>query len=140
MVSTPEPEGKATPTPGSLSDAYRKVHKSYALVSGLLASWSLIGITLETKEKWGFTLKSPNGVPLILVALVLYYGYRLVIEWVQIDATGRANWAARLDYRVSHSLGLIALAIPAVQFLIRRQIVDVISNMYRKGPDLFVSS
>jgi len=46
-----------------LPEAYRKAHKSYVLASGLLASWELLGITLQIKEKWGIKLKSPNAVP-----------------------------------------------------------------------------
>jgi hypothetical protein len=54
-----------------LTGEYRKAQKSYVLASGLLAAWELIGITLDTKEKWGVELKSSAGLPLILFALVL---------------------------------------------------------------------
>src|SRR5437016_12653472 len=86
----------------SLSDAYRKAHKSYVLVSGLLASWELIGITLQTKEKWGIELKSPAAVPLILFTLVFYSGYKLIVEWEQCDAERRKHRAAKIDYVVAH--------------------------------------
>jgi hypothetical protein len=108
------------------TSGYRGISKSYVLVSGLLASRSLLGVTIETKDKWGITIQSPNGVPLILISLVLYLGYRLIVEWVQCDANYRNNKAARLDFGVSHFIALTALAIPTIQFLIHRQIVDVI--------------
>src|SRR5438034_3330367 len=81
-----------------LTGAYQKAHKNYVLVSGLFASWELIGITLNTKEKWGIELKSPSGVPLILLTLMSYCGYKLIVEWVQCDRERRKNIAVRVDY------------------------------------------
>jgi hypothetical protein len=98
------------------------------VASGLLASWELIGITLQTKEKWGIELKSPAGVPLILFVLVLYSGYKLLIEWTQCDAERRKHLAAKVDYWVAHGIALIAIAISIVQYMTRIQIIDFLNK------------
>ena len=74
--AAPAPESKPTPPKEipQVTDAYRKAHKNYVLVAGLLASWELIGVTLNTKDKWGVEFKSPAAVPLILFTLVFLHG------------------------------------------------------------------
>jgi hypothetical protein len=121
----PQPESDGLDVIPALTDTYQKAHKSYVLASGLLLSWVLIGISLETKEKWGITLKSPNAVPLILLALVFYSGYRLIIEWAQCDPRRKNIRAAKLDNLVAHFIALSALVIAFIQYLLRIQIVDV---------------
>jgi hypothetical protein len=48
------------------------------LVDGLLASWKLIGITLNTKDKWGTELTSQR--PFLLYTLLIYSAYKITIE------------------------------------------------------------
>jgi len=124
LVSQPEPP-KEIP---ELTDAYRKAHKNYVLASGLLASWELIGITLQTKEKWGIELKSPAAVPLILFTLVIYSGYKMTIEWLQCNPDRQQHPAAKWDYRIAHIIALTAIAISVVQYLLHIQIVDVLGH------------
>lgn len=111
-----------------LTDPYRKAHKLYVLFSGLLASWELIGISLDTKDKWGIELKSPKAVPLILLTLMLYSGYRTIIEWLQCGP--ERNKVARLDYWVAHSIALGAIIISVVQYLTKIQIVDLLGRPF----------
>jgi hypothetical protein len=124
MLSTEERTSEA-PT---LTDAYRKAHKNYVLWSALLASWELIGIELQTKEKWGISLKSPDAVPVILLVLVLYSGYKITIEWVQCDGKSRSNFAAQLDFRIAHIIASLALTIAFIQYLLHVRIFEIISR------------
>jgi hypothetical protein len=126
---TRSPESERSPKDVSqLTDAYRKAHKAYVLASALLASWELIGITLDTKDKWGIELKSPNAVPLILFTLVFYSGYKMVIEWLQCEAEG--NKVASLDYWIAHLIALSAILISVVQYLAKIQIVDFLGRPF----------
>jgi hypothetical protein len=118
---SPEPTRSLKGIP-RLTDAYRKAHKAYVLASGLLTSWELIGITLDTKGKWGLELKSPNAVPLILFTLVLYSGYKMIIEWLQCEA--EENKVAKLDYWIAHSIAFIAILISVIQYLAKIQIIN----------------
>lgn len=122
LVPQPEPP-KEIP---ELTDAYRKAHKSYVLASGLLASWELIGITIQTKEKWGIELKSPAAVPLILFTLVIYSGYKTTIEWWQCNPDRKKHPAAKWDYRIAHTIASAAIVISFIQYLLHIQIVDVL--------------
>ncbi len=124
---SPETVSKEVP---QLTEAYRKAHKAYVLASGLLASWELIGITLDTKDKWGIDLKSPRAVPLILFTLVFYSGYKMIIEWLQCDAERRRNKVAKLDYGIAHSIALAAIGISVVQYLAKIQIVDLLGRPF----------
>lgn len=124
---SPEPERSPKDIP-QLTDAYRKAHKAYVLASGLLASWELIGITLDTKGKWGIELKSPNAVPLILFTLVFYSAYKMTIEWLQCKAGG--NKVAKFDYWIAHLIALSAILISAVQYLTKIQIVDFLGRPF----------
>ncbi|HEY6252257.1 MAG TPA: hypothetical protein VI685_20060 [Candidatus Angelobacter sp.] len=134
LIPQPEPP-KEIP---ELTDAYRKVHKNYVLASGLLASWELIGITIQTKEKWGLELKSPAAVPIILFSLVIYFGYKTWIEWWQCNPERKKHLAAKWDYRIAHAIALIAMGISTVQYLLRIQIVDLVGH-YRDAIGLVLS-
>lgn len=129
MSSQPAPALAPQPEPPKvvpeLTDAYRKAHKSYVLASGLLASWELIGITLDTKEKYGIELKSPKAVPLILFTLVIYSGYKMTIEWMQCHPERRQHTAAKWDYRIAHGLAFVAIAISLIQYLLLIQVADI---------------
>lgn len=115
-----------------LTEAYRKAHKSYVLASGLLAAWELIGVTLDTKGRWGVDLKSPSAVPLILFTLVFYSGYKMTIEWLQCEPISRTHRAARLDHLVAHLIALTALSIALLQYLWRIQIVELANHWFSK--------
>lgn len=127
-LKEPGPKPLHTTRVPPLTGSYEKAHKSYVLFSALLASWQIIGITLETKEKWGVTFKSPNAVPLVLVSLVVYFGYKVTIEWVQVEEGRRNNIAAAIDFRVAHALAVVALGITFIQYLLHVQIFDVLSH------------
>jgi hypothetical protein len=129
-IRTPESDPAPVREIPALTDAYRKAHKSYVLFAGLLASWELIGITINTKEKWGVELKSPAAIPLILFTLVFYSGYKMTIEWLQCDAERRKHFAARTDYWVAHAIAIVAVGISVVQYLWRIRIVDILSNSF----------
>lgn len=122
---TPARKKKAPP---ALSNAYQKAHKTYVLSAALLASWQLIGIELNTKEKWGVELKSPHAVPLVLLAMIVYFGYRLTVEWMQCDEERRSHRAANLDFVVAHTIAGFALLLSLFQYLLRIRIADIISR------------
>lgn len=130
-MSTPVMSPEPTPVKEipQVTDAYRKAHKTYVLAAGLLASWELIGITLDTKEKWGIELKSPTAVPFILFTLVFYSAYKITVEWWQCDGERRKDRIARLDYIVAHLIGAVAVGISVVQYLTRVQIVDTLRKL-----------
>src|SRR6185437_13020086 len=113
-----------------VTDAYRKAHKNYVLSAALLGSWQLIGITIETKEKWGVSLKSPAAVPVILFVLVVYFGYRMTVEWLQCDEGRRMHRIAVLDYRVAHAIAAVSVSIAIIQYVFERQVIDIVNHYF----------
>lgn len=107
---------------------YRKAHKNYVLAAALLASWELIGINLNTKEKWGIELTSPKGIPLILYTLLIYCAYKVIIEWKQSDDGKPKSKVALFDYYVAHAIGVSAILIGAIQALLKIRIADLATS------------
>jgi hypothetical protein len=74
-----------------LTEAYQKAHKNYALVSGVLLAWELVGIELtpEPFENVNVKLLTPGAAPWVLFALVCYFAFRFHIEWLHCDPRRR---------------------------------------------------
>ncbi|MFH1892503.1 MAG: hypothetical protein ABIK83_07450 [Candidatus Zixiibacteriota bacterium] len=120
------------------SESYRKARRQYALFAALLLSWELIGLRIDTsylKNKYGVTILSPEAVPIVLIALLFYFCYRIAIEWHQQDHAIRSGIACRIDNWVSHSLALIALGVYVIQRTIETRLADKLgqSGFYTAG-------
>lgn len=98
------------------------------LTAALLGSWQLLGITIDTKEKWGISVKSPSAVPVILFVLLVYFGYKVTIEWIQCDSGRKMHPAALLDFRIAHVIAVVAVLIAIIQYVLQRQLFDVIAS------------
>ena len=107
---------KLAPAP-ALTEHYHKARKLYALASGILLLWELVGIELEPTpiESLKVKLLSPEAVPVILFSLVIYFAFRFIIEWSQCDSYRRQFLASRVDYYAAHVVGFAALSIYAFQ-------------------------
>lgn len=101
-------------TPPPLSDHYHQARKQYSLVSGILLAYVLVGIKLPDNGKIipsaEVALKTPDALPLIFIALLVYFSYRLTIEWNQCSEQRCALLASRIDFYVAHALGILAVA------------------------------
>lgn len=97
-----------------LTDHYHQARKQYTLVSGVLLAYVLIGIGLPEDGKIlpnaSVSLKNPNALPIIFLALLIYFAYRVTIEWNQCDERRRAMTVSRVDFLVAHALGLCSVA------------------------------
>ena len=71
-------------------------------------------------------LKNPEAVPYILVALVVYFGFRHSVEWWQTAPERQRLLSSRFDRWVSHLIGLASLAVFSVQTSQKFQLVDKI--------------
>jgi hypothetical protein len=97
-----------------LTDHYHQARKEYTLVSGVLLAYVLIGIGLPDDGKLipnaSISLKNPNALPIIFLTLLIYFSYRVTIEWNQCDERRRAMTVSRVDFLVAHALGLCSVA------------------------------
>ncbi|SRR6266436_2806380 len=106
--------------PRPLSSEYHKARKQLMLWAGILFIWELIGIDLEKiKEAGGNAgaiigaIKSPQAVPWALLILVVYFAFKLRIEWGQCNRVRRQGRESRMDY---YSAFVVASAACALYF------------------------
>lgn len=101
-------------TPPPLSDHYHQARKQYSLVSGILLAYVLVGIKFPDNGKIipsaEVALKTPDALPLIFIALLAYFAYRITIEWNQCHEQRCAFLASKIDFYVAHALGILAVA------------------------------
>ncbi len=97
-----------------LTDHYHDARKQYTLISGILLAYVLIGIGLPEDGKIipnaSIALKNPNALPIIFLTLLIYFSYRVTIEWNQCDERRRAMTVSRVDFLMAHALGLCSVA------------------------------
>lgn len=100
-----------------LTESWHKARRSYGLFSGLLLAWELVGISIDEAplDNVKIRLTNPQAAPLVLIALVLYFALRSIIEWYQCDSQRRRSLPARLDWLLSHMLALAATGTFAIQ-------------------------
>ena len=115
------------PSPAELSaPRFHKARKHYALFSGLLIAWELIGIELPEAPfaTVKVSLKSPHAAPVVLLALVVYFGFRLTLEWRQCAPARREVAAPRVDFLAAHALAAAAVVLYTIQQLLDVQVAE----------------
>ena len=115
-------------TPQPLTDAYHKARRSYCLFSGLLIAWELIGIQLpkDPFPQIKIILKSPEAAPFIFISLILFFSFRMTIEFLQCDQKRIDNKYSKIDFHVAHLLALISVLLFIFQRTTEVQSADVL--------------
>lgn len=131
--SEPKPQRDA-----ALSSEYHKAHKQVMLWAAILFIWELVGVDLGKAEKAGgnvgpivTALKSPQAVPWVLVILVVYFTFKLRIEWRQCGETRRQVREAKQDYYSACMVAAVACLLFFGQTISRIQFADVIQGSNR---------
>jgi hypothetical protein len=135
-VRDPSPVSSSTATPLTaqpsdipvLGSAYNHARKAYGVTSALLMAWELIGVELAAApvENLKLTLKSPQAAPYVLIVLIVYFGFRMVIEWYQTDPRRRQMRASKVDFVVAHCIAGASLALYGYQTVTMVQLVNVL--------------
>jgi hypothetical protein len=121
--------------PAPLPDSYHRAHRGYAAVAGLLLAWEFVGIKIQPPEATTFpaTLNSPEAAPLVLSALVVYFGIKFTVEWRQSDAVRRARPVSLFDFALAHALGVVSVGLYAIQRLFTARLAEVIEPPVASG-------
>ena len=117
------------PSPKEISQprvAYAMAYKTCVFSSALLCK--KIGITLNTKNKWGIELEGPRPVPVIFVILALCCAYRMVLGWSQCGI--EKDKLATFDYNIARLFAFGAILISVGQYLTQIQVVDSWSERF----------
>ena len=115
-----------------LTEAFRKARKQYTLFSGLLIAWELVGLRLPADGKLSTTIEvellSPNAAPFVLIALILYFAFRMELEWRYCSPEEHHQKIARLDYWSTHGIALAAVGLFGVQRLLEVQVAETVAQ------------
>jgi hypothetical protein len=139
------PESEPVPVkpkrdPAALSSEYHKAHKQVMLWATILFIWELVGVDLSKVEKAGgyvgpivTALKSPQAVPWVLFALVIYFLIKCSIEWAQCHLDRRRMRFARADFVSAWIVALAAISLYAGQAVSRVQFADYFQGSNRES-------
>lgn len=100
-----------------LSEHFYKSRNSLLLFSGLLIAWELIGISLEEASTSGLkvNIKNVDAIPYVILLLVIYFSYRLIVEWFQSDEGRRSLKQSRIDFYISLAIPVLAILLFFIQ-------------------------
>jgi len=119
------------PEPRPLSSEYHKARKQLMLWAALLFIWELVGIDLKKAESADGNvgaivraIKSPQAVPWVLLALILYFLFKFSVEWAQCHSERRKLAVARIDFVSAWIVSVIAIALYIGQSISRVQLAD----------------
>jgi hypothetical protein len=106
-MSESEQEARPKPIrdPQALSSEYHKARKQLMLWAGILFIWELVGIDLDKAKEAGGNagaivgaIKAPQAIPWAFLILIVYFGFKLRIEWGQSNQLRRQMRESRMDY------------------------------------------
>ena len=131
-VEGPTPQIVRLETPG-MPEPYHKARRQLGLYSALLLAWEYIGIKVGDEiETPGFKTKvavnNPEVIPVLLFILVLYFTFRITIEWFQCSQSQRENRVTLIDVVVSYLLALVAILVYLYQ-LTGHRIAETITTV-----------
>lgn len=124
--------------PHEMPEAYHKARRQLSLFSAILIFWEYVGIRFGEKAEEPITtkmplfdvkvrLENPEVIPVIIVLLVLYFSFRITIEWKQSDINRRAEMAPRVDLVTSYFLAFVSLALFIFQQLFAFRLADFLT-------------
>jgi hypothetical protein len=101
----------------------------------ILFIWELVGVDLDkAKDAGGYVgpivtaLKSPQAVPWVLLALVLYFLFKCSTEWAQCHVDRRKLRFARADFVSAWIVAVAAIALYIGQAISRVQFADRVAS------------
>lgn len=121
--------------PDALSTEYHKAHKQLMLWAAILFVWEFVGIDLDkAKDAEGYagalvkSIKSPQAVPWVLLALVVYFLFKCSTEWAQCHSERRKLRFARADFVSAWLVAVAAIALYIGQAVSHSQFADTLQD------------
>ncbi len=99
------------------NEHYYKSRNSLLLFSGILLAWELIGVNVESAETSGIkvSIKEVDAIPYVLFILIVYFLYRVIIEWYQSPYERRLLKQSRIDLGVTLIIPFSSMATYSIQ-------------------------
>lgn len=116
---------KLPPLPGT----YHKARARLVLFSAVLLFWDVVGIQLSAIPGTGLEpTKNPEAIPWLVALVVLYFGGRLWVEWLQCDPERRSVRACRIDHFASYGIAVFALGVFVFQQVTTLRVAELLSE------------
>ena len=127
-----------------MTEAYHKARRLLALFSGILIAWEYVGLRIGEQTGGPVTTKLPitetvvtiknaEVIPVVVVILTIYFGFRLAIEWLQCDAQARTTLASKTDLQVAYFLASAAVLLFVLQRTTELRLADLLTPVVAKG-------
>lgn len=130
-----------------LAPEYPKARRQLVLWSALLIAYELIGIDMQELAKAGGnagaiakSLRNPEAIPWVLLALVVYFFYRVWVEWENSPIARRKERGARIDRGVTWAISFAALGLYAFQRMAEVRAATLIAENPSRTVSLLVGT
>tara|TARA_R110002126_G_scaffold25171_16_gene86459 strand:- start:2211 stop:2981 length:771 start_codon:yes stop_codon:yes gene_type:complete len=118
-----------------MNEAYYKARRNFNLFSGLLLGWEYLGVTITRPGEAtadatipGTNLKAtilnPEAIPFVVFLLVMFFGFRWLVEFFQNNVGRRKTRPSVFDFWASAILSIFAIAVYLIQQLSDVRIAD----------------
>lgn len=111
-----------------LTHAYAGERKRLVIYSGLLFAVEMAGLQLGHNQSTLFgsfiAFTSPDAVPLVLVALIVWSLFRVMVEWFSCDYRRRQTPFAKLDFYSALLLSTLAVSMFSFQRLTGERLAE----------------
>lgn len=125
----------------SMPDAYHKARRQLSLFSAILIFWEYVGIRIGAKVAEPTTgslllsdmkirLENPEVIPFVIAAIVIYFAFRLIIEWNLSSPRCRAHPACKIDLTVSYIIAAAALSLFILQKKFTIRLADFVDTTF----------
>lgn len=100
-----------------LSDEFGKERNLLVLCCAFLISVSLFNLSAEEKIPFlGFKLPSSDLVLPVSVALIVYFSFRLILEWAKSSETSKEMLASKFDFYTTLLISFCSLGLAIYKF------------------------
>jgi len=124
-----------------LSDEYHKSRKYLVLFSGLLFGLMFAGFRVNRPPQNAIekvipytdiqiSFDSPDVIQYLLVFLVVYFYYRLFIQWKLTGIASRSNKWAQIDFEITQSIAIISILSFCLQKYTNYKLVDIFETPF----------
>jgi len=107
-------ENKSIPP---FTEQYHKSRNALLIVSGILLAWELVGIKIEGAESSGvrITIQETDAIPYLLFILIIFFSFRVIVEWHQSDKERRLLKQSKIDLYVTMIIPIFAGIVHTIQ-------------------------
>lgn len=120
----------------SMSPEYHRARRFFVLFSAILFFWEFVGIQVGKKGKifdFEIDVLNPEVIPAVIVGLVVYFAFRITIEWKQSPRQRVAKRITKIDILTSYGIAFSALLLFTIQQFYDFRLAEVDFSIFHVG-------